>query len=340
MAPEEARQAVLECPVNGTVQFSEVLSPAVIDVLADEMANRHDLLLRAYGRSIDPALTFLDAFPTLHRLSIDLWHCESFVPVGRFTELVELSLGETRSTRPSLAVLEHLPHLQSLWIANHSKMFEVIATLTKLRFLSLRANRNSTLQPLAHHPALETFWMSFGRCRDLTPLALMPRLTAAAIHQVRQFRSVDLDPLAAASGLRTMELQNLPQVDSLDRFAEHASLRHVHLDGMRGIGSGAPLGRCEHLEVVVASNSRPRDQKLTSLLGSDDLRHVSIGDSYSADEIDRFLSAYAGTTFWYRGQMLRGDEILRQGVWSWNFWHYASSSFKRMSQFGSEQVSK
>jgi len=326
MSLDVVRTTVLELPDRGTVQFSEPLSPLVLDMLAEAMAGRPDLRLRAHGRSFDPALSFLDAFPNLHRLAIDLWHCESFEPVRRFTDLVDLGLGETRSTRPSLTVLERLPHLQSLWIERHSKNFEAAGTLRNLRSLSLRTSRILTLQPLADHPTLEMLSVSFGGLRDLGPIASMPELKAVSLHQVRQFRSTDLEPIAHATGLRTLELQHLPRLTSLDLISKHPTLQHVHLEAMRGIESIAPLGQCPYLEFFVASGSRPGDQLLSPLRSCERLQHVSIGDVYPTSEIEAFLSGYAGITFWYRGEMLRGGETGNQGVWGWNFWDHVCDS--------------
>src|SRR5205085_11225322 len=101
------------------VQFDEPLSESLLQAIADALDGYPDVPLRIYGRSVNPTMDFLRFFSRIRRLFVELWYAESFEPIGNVQNLVELGLGETKSRRPSIAVVERLPNLETLWIEGH-----------------------------------------------------------------------------------------------------------------------------------------------------------------------------------------------------------------------------
>ena len=120
------------------LQFAEPLPDRLRSAVADALRQHPDVVLRAYGQALDPGLGWLSGFEHIQHLALDLWQATSFDLLAAFTSLRSLSLGQTRSTRPSLAFLRNLPQLAVLWLEAHARDFGAVGDVPSLVRLGLR----------------------------------------------------------------------------------------------------------------------------------------------------------------------------------------------------------
>jgi hypothetical protein len=291
-------------------QFCEPLPQKLLEALAQALRTRPQVALRAYGMALDPSLAFLEPFEFVEKLFVDLWNVESFAPLGRFTQLRVLGLGETKSSKPSLRFLESTPLIEELYVGKHVRDLEVLASLSRLRKISLAATKGAHLAALRGLP-LAVVLLYFGSARDLSFLAALPQLRAVTICQIKQLESADLEPLAAATSLDALELINLPHVESLAALGAPPRLRLASLEGLRGLTSLDALARWSALEDVALDHSRARDGRLAPLAGLARLQSIAIGDRYAESEVAAFRRAFRGERLFYRGEWLVGAEAER-----------------------------
>jgi hypothetical protein len=290
------------------LQFSEPLPAGVLAAAAAALRQHPRAVFRAYGREIDPGLSWLEGFEFVEHLQLDVWHATSFDVLATFTGLRSLSLGETGSSRPSLAFLRQLRRLSVLWLEAHSRDFDAIADVPSLTRLGLRVPRVKNLDPLRGHPGIEAFTMVFGGIRDLSPLTELPRLRGLQLDQVRGLDADDLDSLGECRTLEALSLGALRNVDSLRALARRPArtLRLLSLEKLSGLTSLADLTGCEHLEELRLYESRPADKRLDVLLNIPSLRHLFIGDVYPAAQVSAIRDNFRGETLRYRRETLRG----------------------------------
>jgi hypothetical protein len=291
------------------LQFNEPLPAAVLAAAAAALSQHPRVVLRAYGREIDPGLSWLEGFEHVEHLSLDVWHATSFDVLATFTSLRSLSLGETASQRPSLAFLRQLRQLSVLWLEAHDRDFDAIADVSSLTRLGLRVPRVKNLDALRGHPGLQVFTMFFGGIRDLSPLTELPRLRGLQLDQVRGLDSGDLDALGECGSLEAVSLGSLRNVDSLRCLARRPArtLRLLNLDKLPGLTSLAELTRCKRLEELGLHRSRPADKRLDVLLDIPSLRHLIITDVYPAAQVSAIRDKFRGETLRYRLETIRGN---------------------------------
>jgi len=299
------------------LQFSEPLPAVVLAAAAEALRQHPRVVFRAYGREIDPGLSWLEGFEFVEHLQLDVWHASTFDALAMFTSLRSLSLGETRSSRPSLAFLRQLRQLSVLWLEAHSRDFDAIADVSSLSRLGLRVPRVKNLDPLRGHPGIQAFAMFFGGIRDLSPLTELPRLRGLQLYQVRGLDGGDLDSLGECGFLEALSLGALRNVDSLRSLALRpaTTLRLLILEKMSGLTSLADLAGCEHLEELRLYESRPADKRLDVLLEIPSLRHLLIGDLYPATQVSAIRDKFRGETLRYGRETLRGNPAEIQARW-------------------------
>jgi hypothetical protein len=309
--PASIEPAVAGPPRPDRLQFDVPLPDAVLAAAADALRRHPEVALRAYGREVDPDLGWLSGFEHIERLRLDLWFATSFEVLARFTALRSLSLGETKSKRPSLTFLRELTQLEDLWLEAHDKDVEVIGELPSLRRLSLRVPRAKSLDALRGHARLEVFEMNFGGIRDLAPLADLPALRALEIYRVRQLDTGDLEPLGECSRLAVLSLGALRNVENL-RALPAKTLRLLTLERLTGLTTLADLTACTRLEELGLYESRPTDQRLDVLLELPKLNRLVVGDPYPADQVEALRAGFTGDTLSVRGEDVRGklDDVL------------------------------
>jgi hypothetical protein len=301
------------------LQFSEPLPDRLLDAAAKALARSPDVGFRAYGRTVDPTLGWLERFVDVRDLSLDLWQVTSFDVLAGFKHLARLSLGETASKRPSLAFLRALPQIEVLRIEAHDRDFAAVADVESLRELYLRVPRAKTLDPLSAHPRLEVIEIDFGGIRDLEPLTRLPALRGVQLYQVRKLDTDDLGALGDCESLVALSLGALRNVENLAALARgpRRTLRYLTLERMTGLSTLADLGECEALEQVYLAESKPADGRLDVVARAPSLEHFVVGDSYPKQQLDAVDQAFGGETLWVRGKSLRGDPERRNVAVGW-----------------------
>lgn len=291
------------------IQFSEPLSDRLLDAVAEALAAFPNVGLRAYGRTVDPSLEWLERFVHVRDLTLDLWHVTSFEMLASFRSLRHLSLGETASRRPSLGFLRELRELEVLRIEAHDRDFGVIGEVDSLLELYLRVPRAKSLDALIGHPRLEVVEMDFGGIRDLRPLARVPGLRGLQLYQVRKLDTDELAALGECRSLLALALGALRNVENLSALAQgpRKTLRYLTLERMTGLTTLADLGECEALEQIYLVESKPADGRLDLVARGKALRHLVVGDHYAKTQLEATDSAFGGETLWVRGTSLRGD---------------------------------
>ena len=194
------------------LQFNEPLPNAVLAAAAAGLRRYPQVVFRAYGRAVDPSLSWLTGFEHVEHLQLHLWHATSFDVLASFTNLRSLSLGETVSVRVSLAFLRNLPQLSVLWLEAHARDFDAIADVVSLVRLGLRVPRAKSLDALRGHQRIQVVKMDFGGIRDLSPLADLPRLRGLQLYQVRGLDAGNLDALGECGTLEALSLGALRNV--------------------------------------------------------------------------------------------------------------------------------
>lgn len=307
--PASIEPAVAAAPRPLRLQFDVPLPDGVLAAAAEALRRHPDVALRAYGRGVDPGLGWLSGFEHVEHLSIELWHATSFDVLAGFTRLRSLSLGETKSKRPSLGFLRELKALDDLWLEAHDKEFEAVGELPSLRRLALRVPRAQSLEPLRGHANIEVFEMDFGGIRDLSPLIDMPSLRALQLYQVRKLDTDDLDPLGDCA-LEVVSFGALRNVENFRALARRPAetLRLLNLDHLAGLTTLADLRACRRLEELGLYEARPADRRLDVLLECPSLNRLVAPDSYPADQLSALRAGFTGDTLVLRGHgAVRGD---------------------------------
>jgi hypothetical protein len=307
------------------IQVAEPLTNHLLDAIAEALAARPDVALRFYGYYGGAlpddyrTLGWLERFSFIRDLSIELWDATSFDVLATFTELRRLSLGATKSTRPSLSFLRLLPHLESLSVEAHDRDFNVVGEASVLTQLRLRTPRVKSLEAIGGHAALELLNMDFGGIRDLTPLSSIPRLQALGLYQVRRFDTDDFDAIGACTSLTGISLGALRNVTNLAALAKgpRNTLRFLTIEHMLGLETLRHLGECEALEQVYLDESKPRDGRLDLVAKAPSLQHLVVADAYSEQQIADADRTFRGKTFAVRDRQLRGQRFDPEIITRW-----------------------
>jgi len=153
-------------------------------------ADRPDVELRVYGHySSECDLTFARLLPNVRRfaadclmhatgveaiaeiqdlesLSLGIFDLTDFSVLGRLSPgLKSLSLGATRSKRPTLEPLRKFRFLRVLYLEGQSRGIEVLNELRELEDVTLRSITTPDLQYLAHLPKLWSLDIKLGGIR-------------------------------------------------------------------------------------------------------------------------------------------------------------------------------
>jgi hypothetical protein len=301
--------AVVRARQPSHLQFSRPLSDDLLRAMSEALQEAPGVRLRAYGRSVDPSLSWLRFFPEVQHLVVELWHVESFAELEPLSSLRSLGLGQTKSTRPSLGFLDGLPDLERLWVEGHARDFDAVGAVPHLRRLSLRVPKAKTLDALAGHSSLEVFAMDFGGIRDIKVLATLPSLKAVDLFQVRLFDSADLEALGDCHHLVALSLGALRNVDSLAALTRGPSdsLRFLTLESMRGLATLGDLAECRALEQLgLFGDCRPHDGRLDRVAANPSLRHLIAGDPYDDAQVAAAGARFQGETLWINGKAVTG----------------------------------
>lgn len=171
---------------------------------AHALAELHELrTLRVGAARID--LAFLDALPALYTLELRGTRA-SLVPVEHCTSLRALLLESTPP--PDFTSLASAAALEHLSLAHGEYDLRAMTTLRNLRTLKLRALDVNELPPLDRLDRLERLELrDLHAITDLRPLAAASSLREVRIEGMPQLNVRDFEPLQACAGLRSVEVE-------------------------------------------------------------------------------------------------------------------------------------
>jgi hypothetical protein len=257
------------------VQTSQPASPKTWDQLDAELfARRPDLKLRLVLTSgfddlsfvatlknvrhfaVDgirdvKALASVARLPRLESLALGLYRLDTFDFLREVSprHLHALSLGRTKSKKPSLAPLARFAKLRTLYLEGHHKDIEVLSGLRALEDVTLRSVTTPDLGYLRPLSKLRSLDVKLGGIKSLSAIAGMKSVAYLEVWRVKGLAEVDV--AGQLPGLQYLFLQALPAVEQLPSFARSRALRRVHLQGMRGLRDVSSLARAPALEELV-----------------------------------------------------------------------------------------
>jgi hypothetical protein len=290
-------------PELRVLQTAEPAEPATWDLLNERLLrDRPEVELRVYGFYTEGCdLSFLPrlrnvrhfsadclmhatgveqiaAFPELESLRLGIYDLEGFdflaaLPAGKLTKL---SLGPTKSRKPSLAVIQNFYQLRVLYIEGQQKDIEVIGHLKHLEDLTLRSVTVPSLGFVRSLNRLWSFDMKLGGTTNLSPLESMNGVKYLELWQVTKL--ADLSVISTMFGLQFLFLQSLRNVRRLPDVSALGCLRRVYLENMKGLEDVDELCNAPALEDFIhvsAQGMEPRQYE--SLLKLRTLRRALVG---------------------------------------------------------------
>lgn len=214
------------------VTVGRPLEPAAWERLAGLMHGRPEIALRlhtAAGRDLE-CLRF---FPSLKRLSVDLYSLEDIAGFSHLKDGLErLGFGKTKQ-RFSLRFLEAMPSLRGLSLEGHTKDIGCLPVLAQLQSLELRRITLPDLSLLTSFPELQVFSLALGSTPDITHLAQVPKLEILHLVWIRKLSSLSV--LARCTSLRVLSVDSMANVESLPSLASLTRLESVELDTLKGL---------------------------------------------------------------------------------------------------------
>ena len=215
--------------------------------------------------------------PRLRDLSVGIFELESL----RFLEdvppsLEKLFIGQTRSKRPDLAVLERFGSLRSIYVEGQNKNIEVLEKLQSLEDVTLRSISARDLTFLRRLPKMWSLDIKLGGCKDLSALSGHLGIKYLELWQVLGLH--DLGPVSSLPNLQYLYLQSLRQVRALPDLSRLTRLRRIYLENMKNLEDLSALDRAPALaEFIHVGASRHNPDDYLPLLKNTSVRRVRIG---------------------------------------------------------------
>lgn len=265
-------------------------------------ARRPDVTLRLYSFYDSLCdLSFLPELPDLRRFAADclmsiqgLEHLSSMnlksLEIGVYEldsfdflncvspRLAELTLGQTKSKRPSLELLARFRGLQKLSIS-HTKDIDAVGKLPELRELMLFSMSHPEVDFVRGLRRLQTVYMRRCGIPDLAALPEVPGIRHLELWWSRGL--CDLAFLARMHGLRALRLYEFNGITRIPDLSGLTQLRRAHISGLndlrdiRGIRQAPVLS-----EFTLYGSRRIPPSQVNSLLRMPRLKEleVSVGD--------------------------------------------------------------
>ena len=233
----------------------------------------------------------LAALPALESLSIGIFDLESFGVLEHVgAGLTRLSLGATRSRKPSLAPLRRFVGLRELYLEGQQKEIEVLAQLDALEDLTLRSIYTPDLRHLAGLGRLRSLDVKLGGIRDFSALRELGALAYLELWQIRGLG--DISVVSDLASLQNLFLQSLPRVASLPRLERCGRLRRIVLQNLRGLRDLSALEWAPALEeFVLLQGEASAPEELAPVLRNPNVARV--GAFFGSDARNRSFAAMA-----------------------------------------------
>ncbi|MGG0186185.1 hypothetical protein [Bacillus rhizoplanae] len=310
------------------IQFQSEVEHDTFQKLNDILFSvRDDVVLRVYGFYNSKCdFSFLERLPNLSRfyaecyemvenleaitflkklkeLNLSIFGLESFDILSKIPDtLEELVLGETKSKKPNLSILERFGNLRKLFIIGHKKNIEVISNLGNIEKLTLTSITTKNLEFLLPLKKLWYLNINLGGLNNFSAIEGLDNIKYLELFQIRGLS--DISFISTLTGLQYLSLQNLPNVNVLPNLSSLTKLKKVALESMKGLKDISSL---EHAPALVefthwsAMNMNIEDY--VPLLRNPSLERVSVG--FGSDkrniQFERLAEEYgkAGDILWH-----------------------------------------
>jgi hypothetical protein len=208
----------------------------------------------------------------LNALSLTTFDFLAHLPPG----LVDLTLGQTRSKKLSLAPLGRFQKLRKLYVEGHRRDLEVVGELSALEELTLRS---ITVEDLSWLRTLKKLWsldIKLGGSSDLSSLAGMRGIKYLELWQILGLESIEV--IAELPGLQNVFLQSLKRITTLEPLTHPPKLRRIHLEHLLSVKSLEPLRHCPSLEEfhLVDEKKQWQPEDLIPVLTNPSLRAADV----------------------------------------------------------------
>lgn len=320
LSPKEVDALVVD-PELQVLQTSSSVEPDTWDLLNSALfARRNDINLRVYGfyssvcdLSFLPRLRNVQRFsadcvmkakhvesiaalPNLKSLSIGIYNLESFDFLDAIQPdgINELSLGATKSKKPSLASLARFVHLRRLYVEGQQKDIGVISRLAGLEDLMLRSITVAGLDFLCGLKHLWSLDIKLGGTHNLEALEGMSGIKYLELWQVRELKNIAV--VSTMFGLQFLFLQSLPHIRAIPDLSRLMALRRVYLESLKGLKDISALAKAPAIEELIhvfAQGMEPG--QYVDLLKIKSLKRLLVGfGSQKKNQALRDLAAQAG----------------------------------------------
>jgi hypothetical protein len=301
LTDEEVRELIQYNELE-VIQFQSEIEQETFQKLNDILFSvRDDVVLRVYGFYNSKCdFSFLENLPNLSRfyaecyemvenleaitflkklkeLNLSIFGLESFDILSKIPDtLEELVLGETKSKKPNLSILERFENLRKLFIVGHKKNIEVISKLGNIERLTLTSITTKNLEFLLPLKKLWYLNINFGGINNFSAIEGLKNIKYLELFQIRGLS--DISFISTLTGLQYLSLQNLPNANVLPNLSNLTNLKKVALENMKGLKDISSL---EHAPVLVefthwsAMNMNIEDY--VPLLSNPSVERVSVG---------------------------------------------------------------
>jgi hypothetical protein len=287
------------CPVRPDVElrvyghYSSECDLSFTHLLPNVRHFAADCLMRA------TAVEALAELQGLESLSLDIFELTDFGVLEKLSPgLASLSLGATRSKRPTLAPLSRFRSLRVLYLEAQSKDIEVLSELPELEDVTLRSITTPDLQYLGHLPKLWSLDIKLGGIRGFAGVEGKESIKYLELWQVRDLRNIDV--VGTLPGLQNLFLQSLPNVESFPRLTDSMALRRIVLENLKGLRDFAALETAPALQEFALLDGRKQvPQQLLPLLNNPQVRRISafFGSNRKNSEFSHLREEYGKAEF-------------------------------------------
>jgi hypothetical protein len=232
------------------------------------------------------------SMPRLKSLGIGIFHLETFDFLSLVNpNLTELYLSATKSSKPSLKMLERFRGLKLLYLEGQQKNIDVIASLSELEELTMRSITLKSLSIVRALPKLWSLDLKLGGTKDLAELQGLDNLKYLELWKILGLD--DISVIESLYGLQSLFLQDLPRVTRLPSFLRLHKLRRVTIENLKNLVDLSPLNEAPALEEIVHTFSKVPLDSYLPLLRSGQIKsaHAGFGSFKKNAEFKRVCEA-------------------------------------------------
>jgi hypothetical protein len=204
-----------------------------------------DCLMNAVG------IENVAALPNIQALSIGIRSLTDFEFLDSLpaAQLTELSIGETKSSKPSLKSVGRFDRLRKLGLAGQAKQIDAVGTLARLEELNLSCITLPDVGFIRTLDRLVSLGVMLGGTRNLSALAGRNSIRFLQLRRIRDLR--DISFISDMKGLQHLLLQDLPHIKTIPNLSALRSLRRLHLEQMKGLEDVNALKAAASLEEFI-----------------------------------------------------------------------------------------